>query len=153
MATKIKTVADELRSAKRTRADEIAELLAEDLSFLKQNCAVVAEALEAIEIEGLEALAEALAEVPAVAGHVEALTDAVASLQMVLAEIGDAESFTAFVEAYDAAEEVLFTFIDLRDADTYPGIGEERAEAWEEAVAAFDQLADAWEQVGEEGVG
>lgn len=147
MSTKIKTLGQTLRSVKRKDADELAELLAGDLSETKAACEAVAGALDDIDTELLEGLAEHLDQLPATAELADAWRDAVAGLNMVLVEVGEADVFRAFVEAYDAAEEALFVFIDLRDADTYPGIGDERAGAWDEAVAAFDELADQWDQV------
>ncbi len=151
--TKIVTAADELRAIKRSQADDLAELLGGDLSMLKHGCEIVGESLSSINMDEFETLADALEQVPATRSFAEAITDTVAGLNMLLLEIGEAEVFESFVSAYDDLETALFDFIDLRDADTYAGIGEERAQAWEEVAASADILAEAWEQVGYEAQG
>lgn len=147
------TLADRLRKAERKDADKLLEMLSSgDLAQLADRCAEVPEAVEAVDLLALEALSKAVAGVPGVshlAGRLQSVAEAVVD---VVEAVGGTGRFEEFDDNCQAAQTALAEWIRLRDAEDYYGtreMGRARDEAWEEAVAALDRLADSWEKLDE----
>lgn len=148
MAAKVLSLAERMRAAKRKDADEWLEELAGDLSFWKAACETLSDmSFDEDLVENASEITGALEALPGTARFAEPLQELLDGLASLLGEIGGADTFGEFVEAYDAAETALCDYVDLRDAENYAGIADERREAWEEAAAALDLLADQVEQM------
>jgi hypothetical protein len=141
-ATKQKTTADLLRSVKRARRDDLSDLL-DDLRQIRDDFETGAEALDDASIDSDPLYAMLQHHDPDLANEFEL---AAAAWNMLVA--GVEGPFQEFVEQYDETQSALESFESLMETDSYPGIGDDRREAWDEVEACLDLLADTLDGLG-----
>lgn len=141
-ARKIKSTSDQLRSIKRARRDELGDLL-EELREVRDEFETGNEEVDGLDDKkvDVETLITMIRRFDS--DLADELENASCDWNGFVEGLEIPEACASFVEEFDACVEALETFDQLVDAENYPGIGDERREAWDEVVAAADVLADA----------
>jgi hypothetical protein len=143
-STKHVSTADRWRSIKRKDHEELTDML-DELREMRDTFEGAQEIIDSLEEKKLEAegLVEFLkwidpeqaAEIEMTAAGWNAFLDGV--------EFPDPSKV---VEAFDELDSAIESFESLLDQDNYPGIGDERREAWDEVVDKATDLADALDE-------
>lgn len=141
------TIAHRLRAVRRRSREDLPDILDD----LRETYTTFSEASDVVDsIDELQVDAENLIELLRKLGRESdadetELGAAAWNLWIESLEVPDVSSFT---DAFDELETAVDSFESLVEADNYPGIGEERADAWNEVESAADTLAEAIDTLG-----